>query len=80
MDPLTDLDRDVLAFERLRWNYAGAREAAIRERFGLSAARYAQLVLTVIDKPAALAAEPVLVKRLRRLRDTRRQRRSQAVA
>lgn len=72
MEPLTDLERDVLAFERLTFHYAGAREAAIRDRFGLSAARYAQLALAVIDKPAAYAADPVLVKRLRRLRDRRR--------
>lgn len=69
---LTDLERQVLDFERLRWRFAGAREAAIREQFDMSPTRYYQLRNAVIDKPAALVYAPSLVKRLRRLRDTQR--------
>ena len=72
MDELTDLEREVLAFERLRWNHQGAKETAIRDRFGWSPHVHYLAVNGIIDKPAALAADPMLVKRLRRLRTTRR--------
>jgi hypothetical protein len=75
MDELTDLEREVLTFERQWWKYAGAKESEVRERFGLSATRYYQLVNALIDKPVALVHDPMLVKRLRRLRATRQQQR-----
>ena len=75
-DGLTDRERDVLAFERQWWKYAGAKEQAVREMFGLSATRYYQLLNALIDRPEALVADPMLVKRLRRLRATRQRTRS----
>lgn len=76
MNELTDRQCEILAFERGFWQYAGAKEAAIRERFGCSTTRYYQELHVLIDQPAALIAEPMLVKRLRRLRDTRRRQRT----
>jgi hypothetical protein len=73
---LDDRDRQVLEFERQWWKYAGAKEQAIRELFGLSATRYYQLLNALIDRPEALVADPMLVKRLRRLRATRQRTRS----
>lgn len=70
--PLTDTERAVLALEKRHWRYEGTKEAAIRDELGISATRFYQLLNVVIDSPAALAAEPVLVNRLRRLRDARR--------
>lgn len=72
-DPrLSDLELQVLDFERRRWNQPGAKEDAIRRTFpGLSTTRYYQLLNSLLDNPAALAAEPVLVNRLRRLRASR---------
>ena len=64
-------DREILAFERQWWKYAGAKEQAIRELFDMSATRYYQVLNGLIDTPEALAADPMLVKRLRRLRATR---------
>jgi hypothetical protein len=61
----------ILAFERRWWRHAGAKEQAIRDDFGLSAARYYQLLGALIDMPAALAHDPMLVKRLQRMRDAR---------
>ena len=61
----------LLAFERQWWRHAGAKEQAIREEFGLSAARYYQLLAALIDQPAALQHDPMLVKRLLRLREAR---------
>jgi Protein of unknown function (DUF3263) len=73
---LTATETQMLSFERQWWRYAGAKEQAIRESFGLSATRYYQLLNALIDQPEAMAADPMLVKRLRRLRTTRRQARA----
>jgi len=75
----TELSRrecEILAFERLWWRYAGAKEQAIRELFDMSSTRYYQLLNTLIDKPEALAEDPMLIKRLRRLRSTRQRARA----
>jgi Protein of unknown function (DUF3263) len=61
----------ILAFERNWWRQPGAKEQAIREMLGLSATRYYQMLNELIDRPEALAFEPVLVKRLRRQRAKR---------
>ncbi|WP_432955799.1 DUF3263 domain-containing protein [Micromonospora haikouensis] len=68
---LTERELRILAFEQQWWRHAGAKEQAIRDTFGLSATRYYQLLNGLLDNPAALAAEPVLVGRLRRLRSSR---------
>ncbi|UFS59599.1 DUF3263 domain-containing protein [Subtercola endophyticus] len=68
---LDDRDRRVLEFERGWWQHAGLKEQAVRAEFGLSATRYYQILNRLIDDPAALAFDPMLIKRLRRLRDTR---------
>ena len=68
---LSDRDRAILDFERDWWRHAGAKEEAIRETFGLSAARYYQVLNAVIDSPAAVRHDPMLVKRLHRARDAR---------
>lgn len=68
---LSDRDREILAFERRWWKYAGAKEEAARELFDLTATRYYQVLSSLIDSPAALEHDPMLVKRLRRLRSTR---------
>jgi hypothetical protein len=75
-DGLNRRDREILAFERQWWKYAGAKEQAIRELFDMSATRYYQVLNALIDTPAALAADPMLVKRLRRLRASRQRQRS----
>jgi hypothetical protein len=77
-DPATGLSaREVaiLAFERQWWRYAGAKEQAIREQFGLSSTRYYQLLNQLLEKPEALRADPMLVKRLRKLRTARQRKR-----
>ncbi|MDT0260840.1 DUF3263 domain-containing protein [Jatrophihabitans lederbergiae] len=69
-------DREILAFERQWWKYAGAKEQAIRELFDMSATRYYQVLNGLIDTSEALVADPMLVKRLRRLRASRQRQRS----
>jgi hypothetical protein len=73
---LSDRDREIIAFERQWWKYAGAKEQAIRELFDMSATRYYQVLNALIDNPAALEADPMLIKRLSRLRATRQRARS----
>jgi hypothetical protein len=73
---LSRRDREILAFERQWWKYAGAKEQAIRDLFDMSATRYYQVLNALIDSPDALAADPMLVKRLRRLRASRQRARS----
>jgi hypothetical protein len=70
-----DRERKILEFERYWWKYAGAKERAIREQFGLSATRYYQILNEIIDMPDALAHDPILVKRLQRLRAFRQRQR-----
>ncbi|OAA18204.1 Protein of unknown function (DUF3263) [Frankia sp. EI5c] len=76
---LNERDARILAFEKLRWRHPGAKDAAIRAEFGLSSTRYYQILNILIDSPAALAAEPMLVGRLLRLRDERRRARAGAL-
>ncbi|HLS77902.1 MAG TPA: DUF3263 domain-containing protein [Nocardia sp.] len=73
---LSRRELDILAFERQWWKYAGAKEEAIRELFGMSPTRYYQVLNAVVDKQEALAADPMLVKRLRRLRASRQKARA----
>jgi hypothetical protein len=75
-DRLSDRDRAILEFERQWWKYAGAKEQAIRDLFDMSATRYYQVLNQLLDNPAALEADPMLVKRLRRMRAARQRARS----
>ncbi len=69
--PLTDRERAILELERTWWKYAGAKEQLIRERFGISATRYYQVVNALLERSEAMEFDPMLVKRLRRLRADR---------
>ena len=73
---LTEREQEILAFERQWWKYAGAKEQAVRELFDMSATRYYQVLNALIDRPEALTFDPMLIKRLRRLRAARQRARS----
>lgn len=73
---LSARDAAMLDFERQWWKYAGAKEQAVREQFEMSSTRYYQVLNALIDNPSALAHDPLLVRRLRRLRATRQRQRS----
>ena len=70
-DGLTRREHDILGFERQWWKFAGSKEDAIKELFSMSATRYYQVLNALVDRPEALAADPMLVKRLRRQRASR---------
>ncbi|HVF52416.1 MAG TPA: DUF3263 domain-containing protein [Actinomycetota bacterium] len=75
MAELSERDIQILDFERSWWKHAGAKEQAIRERFDMSATRYYQLLNELLEKPEAMAYDPILVKRLVRLRTYRQRQR-----
>jgi Protein of unknown function (DUF3263) len=73
---LDERSRDVIDFEREAWKLTVTKERAIRERFGFSPSRYHQLLHRIIDRPEALAYDPMVVRRLRRVREARRRART----
>ena len=75
-ETLSERDREILSLERVWWQYAGAKEQAIRDKFDMSATRYYQVLNALIDREDALAFDPLLVKRLRRMRAERQRSRS----
>ena len=76
---LSRREHEMLTFERQWWRSAGAKETAIREQFGVTPTRYYQVLNALVDRPAALAADPLLVRRLRRLRSARRRGRTSEI-
>jgi hypothetical protein len=68
---LSEVELKILEFEQKWWKYAGAKESSIRELFDISASRYYELLNGLIDRDDALAASPMLIKRLRRMREVR---------
>ena len=68
MDQLNDRQLRMLAFERQWWKHGDGRQTAVRDLFGCSPARYRAELDALLEEPAALALDPVLVKRLQRRR------------
>jgi len=75
MEELSQREIDILDFERSWWKHAGVKEQAIKERFDMSATRYYQVLNELLEQPAALEYDPILVKRLKRLRMYRQKQR-----
>ncbi|MFF5623759.1 MULTISPECIES: DUF3263 domain-containing protein [unclassified Microbacterium] len=73
---MTERDRAILALETVWPRHSGAKEEVIRAQLGMSSARYYQLLGRLIDSDAALAYDPMLVGRLRRIRESRALQRS----
>ena len=72
---LSQRDLDILDFERTWWKHAGVKEQAIKDRFEMSATRYYQILNELLEQPAAMEYDPILVKRLKRLRVYRQRQR-----
>jgi len=70
--PLNPRERSILDFERTWWSLPSSKEQGIREQLHLSPTRYYQLLSDLLDAPEALEYDPLVVRRLRRLRDRRR--------
>lgn len=76
MEQLTDIEIATLDLEDTWWKFVGAKEQAIREQFDLSPTRYYQVVNALLDSPAALAHDPMTVRRLLRIRAARQSQRA----
>ena len=72
---LSERDVEMLDFERSWWKHAGVKEQAIKDRFEMSATRYYQLLNELLEQPEAMEYDPILVKRLKRLRVYRQRQR-----
>jgi len=74
---LSERDAALLDFEYRYWPRStavapGPKEAAIRADLGISPTRYYQLLNGLLDSEAALARHPVMVNRLRAVRESKR--------
>jgi len=72
--PLTERDKAVLDLERSWWTSDGEKNVQV-EAIGLSPSAYYQLLNELIDRPEAEEYDPLVVRRLRRLRERRRRQR-----
>ena len=70
--PLSARDRAILDFERGWWSLSGPKDLAIREHLDLSPTRYYRVLADLLDSGDALEYDPLVVRRLRRLREQRR--------
>ena len=73
---LTDDERALLDLERSWWTEPGSKDVAITDELGLTVTRYYELLNELIDRPEAEAHDPLVVRRLRRMRDRRRRSRA----
>ena len=71
MNPLSDLDAAILDFEETAPRSIGRKEEAIRAQLDISPVRYHQRLNLLLDAPAAAQSHPLLVARLRRVREER---------
>lgn len=69
--PLSERDKCLLEFSRLRWKHLGLRDTAVLVLFGLSPIAYSQALQSIIDRPEAETWDAEYVRRLRRVRDAR---------
>ena len=69
---LSERDTAILDLERTAWTLPGRKEDLVRERVGLAPTTYRKLLAALLDDPEALAYDPLLIRRLRRVRDERR--------
>jgi len=69
---LTERQQAILEFERTWWTMDGEKDLLIRRRFACAPTAYYDELNQVLDLPEALAADPLVVRRLVRMRDRRR--------
>jgi hypothetical protein len=67
-------ERAVIDFERTWWTAQSHRtkQESVRTELGLSPTRYYAVLESLVDSPAALAYDPLLIRRMRRRRAERR--------
>lgn len=69
---LTERQRAILEFERTWWTLDGDKDLLIRRRFACAPDAYYDELNQVLHDPDALTVDPLVVRRLMRLRDRKR--------
>ncbi len=77
---LTERERALLNFEGTWWTFDDSKETLVRATFSCSLDEYYQELNRLLEVPAALAHDPLVVRRLIRLRDRRRRARLEGPA
>ncbi len=77
---LTERERALLDFEGSWWTLDTSKDDLIRARFSCSLDEYYQELNRLLEVPAALAYEPLVVRRLVRLRERKRRARLEGPA
>ena len=77
---LSKFEQDLLDFERTWWSEDQPKDAAIADQFRLTTAEYYEQLTALIDTDQALGHDPLVVRRLRRMRERRRQERFGEIA
>jgi len=72
---LTDEQRAFLDFERCWWQLPTSKTSEIRSRFGISTSSYYRALYALVDNQAAVAYDPLTVRRVRRRREQSRRER-----
>ena len=78
--PLSKLEMQLIEFERTWWSDDQPKDAAVAEQFSLTTAEYYEQLHALIDSDEALEHDPLVVRRLRRMRDRRRRERFAEIA
>jgi Protein of unknown function (DUF3263) len=69
---ISERHQAMLEFERTFWTYDEPKEAVIRARFQCSADDYYTELTELLEQPAAMTHDPLVVRRLQRQRVRRR--------
>ena len=69
---LAEREAAILDLERTAWTLPGRKDDLVRARLGLAPTTYRKLLASLLDDPEALSYDPLVVRRLRRVRDQRR--------
>jgi len=69
---LSDFERALIDFEREWWQLEARKDTEIRARFAISPSSYYRSLHTLVDRPEAMAYDPLTVLRLRKRREQAR--------
>lgn len=73
---MTEDERTAIRLAATPYRYPGARDTDVHDLLGLTPTIFWRRVHALLERPDVLAAYPLEVRRLQRLRDRRRQARS----
>ena len=69
---LTEKDIRILDFEASWWHFPEPKDRAIRDYLDMSSTRYYQALRRLVDNEDAAQQYPLVIKRLRRMKEQRK--------